>query len=355
MSMRHSSLKFLQLALGILVSLAAIVLTVRRVDIAEARLAFQEADYRWLIPAAALSVASVLCRAARWQTLFYPIHVKFGRVFGVLTIGQLITTLLPFRLGDFVRAYLVGDLERRSKIWALSTVVVERLLDIAVLVMIFVMLLPFVPIPAWAKSSVWIGGSGMLLVLLTLTLIAAQRTRAGALAQRWGRRIPVRWQQRLATLVSPAIDGLAALSNVKILIRALTWSVVAWVCGGLVMWATLIAFGFPHSFTVAMLLLVMSAVAVALPSSPGFVGVYHVVVIESLVFVVDVSHSAAASFAITTHILLFAPPVVFGLAYLWREPLILRRLLSLRRTSRHSVGERHSVEEPSGSIATIAD
>ncbi|HUG13725.1 MAG TPA: lysylphosphatidylglycerol synthase transmembrane domain-containing protein, partial [Thermomicrobiales bacterium] len=221
----------------------------------------------------------------------------------------------------------------------------ERLLDIAVLVALFVLLLPFVPIPGWAKSSVLIGGSGMLLLLGVLTVIAMQRARAAALARRWTRHVPQHWQQRFSALASPAVDGLAALGAPKVLVQALTWSVAAWLAGGLVMWATLVAFGLPHSFTIAMLLLVMSAVAVALPSSPGFVGVYHVVVIESLVFVADVSHSAAASYAVTTHILLFAPPVFFGVGYLWREPGTWARLLSLRRSSRRMNRDESVFEE----------
>src|SRR5690606_4251825 len=114
------------------------------------------------------------------------------------------------------------------KVWALSTVVVERLLDIAVLVAFFILLLPFAPIPAWAKSSVGIGGSGMLLLLALLTVIAVQRSRSSALAHRMLRRAPVRWQIRIVGLASPAVDGLAALGNLKALLQALSWSTASW-------------------------------------------------------------------------------------------------------------------------------
>jgi glycosyltransferase 2 family protein len=354
-NLQKSAIKIMQLAIGIGISAGAIILTVRRIDITEARQAFWEADFRWLIPAAILSVMSILIRAARWQTLFHPHRAPFGRVLGVFTVGQSITTLLPFRLGDFARAYLIGDLERRSKVWALSTIVVERLLDIAVLVGLFILLLPIVPIPSWAKSSVWIGGSAMLILLLALTVISMQRSRTTALARRWLRLVPQPWRQRLAALASPAVDGLSALSNPKVLLRALTWSTTAWVAGGLAMWSTLVAFRLPHSFPVAMLLLVMSAVAVALPSSPGFVGVYHAVVIESLVFVSDVSRSTAASYAVTTHILLFAPPVFIALGYLWREPQVWNRLLNMRRAPRQTKSNTRTFDEAIASAPASPD
>lgn len=101
------------------------------------------------------------------------------------------------------------------------------------------------------------------------------------------------------------------------------------------MWSVLVAFDLPHSFTNAMFLVAMSAVALAIPSSPGFVGVYHVLIVEALVLVLAVDAGAATGFALVTHVLLFVPPVVLGIAYMMIRPQVWNDLLHWRR-QRHA-------------------
>jgi uncharacterized protein (TIRG00374 family) len=326
----RSSLKRAQLAIGVLISLAALVLVATRIDLGDARAAFRDADYRWIVPAAACSFASVVFRAARWRALLFPAAIRLGRVFGILAIGQSVTALLPFRLGDVARIYLLGDLEGRSKAWALSTIVLERVLDIITLVVIMLLLLPFVPFPAWVLTAAGVGAAIVAAALAVMCAAWFGRERLTAVAPALLRLSPERWAGRLRALAVSAVDGLAVLGNPPALLRAAAWSAMAWLATGVTLWMTLAAFGIPQSFSTAMFVLVVSAIAIAVPLAPGAVGVYHAAVIEALVLVTDTSPGTAASYAVTTHVLLFLPPIVCGLGYLWREPGVLARLLALR-------------------------
>lgn len=81
----------------------------------------------------------------------------------------------------------------------------------------------------------------------------------------------------------------------------------------------LLAFDLPNSAVIAMLLLAVSAVSMVIPFSPGFVDVYHALVIETLVVFFGAASGPAASFAVTTHLLLFVPPVMIGISFMAGE------------------------------------
>ena len=102
----------------------------RGIDLIALGAALGHANYLYLLPALAVVVVTLVLRAYRWGMLFYPDRPPLlGKLFSALSIGYLISTILPARLGDVVRAALVGEGKGPRFAQALSTVVVERLLD----------------------------------------------------------------------------------------------------------------------------------------------------------------------------------------------------------------------------------
>jgi uncharacterized protein (TIRG00374 family) len=323
-------LPWLRLGAGLVVSIVAAVVVVLRVDLREVMQAFEDANYVWLVPAVVMSFLSMPVRAERWRVICYPVPLSFGRSFGILSVGASLTSLLPLRLGDVVRAYLLGELERRSKAWALATLVVERLLDLLTLLVITVVLLPFVSLPAWAAESAWIAAALAVVGVAVLCVAWFGRSVRHARVTRIARLASAGPLARVRTIVTQAVDGLAVLGQPLRLLLAVLWSGLTWITAGVVMWCTLLAFGIDSSPFVAMLLVVVSAVTVAVPLSPSAVGVFHAAVIQTLVVVSPADTATATSFAISAHLLLFAPPVICGLASVWLAPDIADRLLVLR-------------------------
>lgn len=345
-SMR-SPATWLRLALGLLVSAGAIVVVAWRADLADVRAAMSGLRYEWLLPAILLSFATIPLRTLRWQRLFHPQHVPFGRVLGILTIGQAISALAPFRLGDLARVYLLGELEHRGKAWTLATIALERLLDILTLVLILFLLVPFAPVPAWARQSALLGMA--LSVVMLGAMAVAWRFRERALARRWPS-LPVgeALVARVRALIGATVDGLAVLSAPRALGQAALSSLLIWLLSGLVLWTVMPAFGIPASLSTALLVLVVSAVAIAIPLAPGAVGVYHAAVVEALVLTTDVPPATATSYAIVTHLLLFGPPVICGLCSVWRMPVVVDWLTGLARGTRRTPAVALTSSPPAG-------
>ena len=141
-------MKNLRLLIGFTISALFLFLAFRDVHFREVGAALRDAAYWWLIPAVALLIISLLLRAVRWRLLFLPTTgLRFRNVFGALNAGYLVNTVLPARLGEVVRAVMIGQLEGVRTGHAISTVVVERVLDMLTTIAVLGLLIPFVPLP----------------------------------------------------------------------------------------------------------------------------------------------------------------------------------------------------------------
>src|SRR5215218_8457804 len=108
---RHSSLpqcgmlRNWRLWLGLAISVVFIALAVRGQNLGQVRRALGEADYRYLPFALVLYFAGVGVRALRWQALLAPVRRLSARtLFPVVVIGYMANNILPWRIGEFVRA-----------------------------------------------------------------------------------------------------------------------------------------------------------------------------------------------------------------------------------------------------------
>jgi len=102
-----------------------------------------------------------------------------------------------------------------------------------------------------------------------------------------------------------------------VLAQALGWSVASWAVSALLVYTVLRAFDVDVPFSAAVFVMCATALGMVVPSSPGYIGVFHAIAIQSLVNVFDVDRSRAASFALLQHALLYLTPIAFGGVFLW--------------------------------------
>jgi uncharacterized membrane protein YbhN (UPF0104 family) len=92
---------------------------------------------------------------------------------------------------------------------------------------------------------------------------------------------------------------------------------------------TLRAFDLNFPWHAPFLLLVLQAIGVMIPSSPGFVGTYHAVTVLGVQFY-GASKGVALSFAIVVHMVSMLPIILVGLGFLWKENLSFGQLIATR-------------------------
>ena len=306
--------------IGLLVSLGALLLALRGLQWAEVGTALRHANYFLLLPAAIVMFFSLYFRAIRWGVLFHPrTDLRVGALMGTMNIGYSVNNLLPLRVGELVRAYLIGEAERVSAVHALSTIVVERVLDVLTVVLMLILLLPFIDVPAWAATPALVAGVGFLVLAVLLATLSLARQWALAVADWCARLLPARYRTRLHEATETVMEGFGVLSKPAVLARGVGWSFASWFCSVLMMFIVQQAFDLGVGFEAAPFVVATTSLAMLVPASPGYIGTFELVAIKGLENVFDVSRSAAASYALLQHAFLYLAPLIIAAVYLWRE------------------------------------
>ena len=307
------------------------------VDLHQLVNALQNANYWFVATGVVTTLIWLLVRGMYWRTLLRE-KARYWDVFFAINEGYLLNNLLPFRLGELGRAFLLGRrLDPEGKpigFWAVfSSILIERALDMAFGVGILVTSLLFVVGGDWAKPAAIITGSAVLVGLLVMYLLARNRDWAVAQLHRYGQRYPI--LLRLGGGILPAfLTGLSVLTDAGRFLRAIGWAALNWTVSFAQYYLMLNAF-FPHvEVRWAAFALGVAALGVAAPSSPGNIGVLEGVIVAALaVFKLDYASSLA--FAITLHLIQYILSVLLGVYGLSREGETLLGLYrQLRKTKR---------------------
>lgn len=332
--------------LGVGVSAAAVALLLYRIDWGGAAEAFRTAHYGWILPGLLTSFFVMVIRAWRWRYLLRDdLQASFEGRLSATFIGFMANGLLPARMGEFVRAWCLGRREGKSKSAIFASIIVERLLDGLWILLYLVVALWVIPFPedGGAEGALWGGFSvkaglrwaGFLSLAfyagIILFLILLRLSREGALRvlEACLRSLSRRLADKAHEVLEGFIRGIYIPDSQNRAAMALFHTWLLWVVGLGGNYFTSRAFGLDLPWHAPVFFLVVQAIGVMIPSSPGFVGTFHAAAVLGARFY-GVPEGVALSFAVVVHIVSFLPVVLAGLAFLWRENLTLGRLVSTR-------------------------
>jgi glycosyltransferase 2 family protein len=315
-----------QLWIGVVFSLGFLWLALRGVDLTDTANALRRVNVLFLSLAVASYVLSIVAKAARWQLLL-AVHKapSFGRAFSIFSVGQMINSFLPAHLGEFARAYLMGEAEADSKVYVLGTVAVERMADLLFLLISLILLLSQMTLPDWLASPA--RGTALVMVILVpfFVLLAWQRNFVLRMVGWAGHLVPLAWRE---WLVQQAHLGLASLDSVRrprLLAGLFGWSLIVYLISALTNYLVFLAMGLVLPFWAALLLLVVLQIGTAVPSSPGRIGVFQYLVILTLsVFFVE--KGVALGYSIALYLVAYVPIALIGGYCFWREKITWQKL-----------------------------
>jgi len=329
------------LLLGLIFSGAALYLAFRNVPLADLRDYLGTIDFRWLAPAAATIIAAFFLRVVRWRFILKSVHpIGFWAAFHPLMIAFMMNCILPGRVGELARPVLLKKEKDVPFASGLATVAAERLFDMGLLLMLFLITVQMISIEADVVVSFGgyelnadllksiAGGSariGLLLVAgLTLLqipktrrffqkvlsnlphlLVFLNRSRRRHLSQTIRRPLN-RWIDRFAAgfdLVRSPVKLMYCL-----LLSALIWFLAAFAY-------YLVALGCPGmtvDFADITAVMVITCVFIALPSVPGYWGLWEAGGMFALALF-GISAETAAGYTLVNHAIQILPVVVIGL------------------------------------------
>jgi glycosyltransferase 2 family protein len=292
---------------GLIVSVAALAVVFSILDLRKFGQAIQQADLRFLLAGILSELLWLLARGFVWRTLLQN-KASYPDVFITISEGYLLNNILPFRLGELGRAFLIGRKAHLDFWQVIPSILIERALDLAIAVGLFLSMLPFVIGITWAKQAAIGTGIIVLIGLGAIYLLARNRQRVLGWIDQAGERASV--VNKLAgRRVAAFFDGLAIITDGRLFLRALGWEGLNWLVSILQYYLFLRAFFAAPSLLWVLFALGVGALGIAAPSSPGAIGVFEAILVGALV-VFGLDASRATAFALAVH---FSAYIVTGL------------------------------------------
>lgn len=315
--------------IGFLLTAIFLGIVARNVSWAELVEAFRSADYRLVLPAAAVTLGGYVLRTVRWQRIVSPVaSLSFGDAFSILMMGFASNNLLPARLGEFVRAYLLGRKIGTRKTYGLATIVLERVCDGVTLILLLGVVSLLMPLPGWGQevqlfSSLLFLGAALGIVLLLTQEKLTIRVLGVALHP-----FPRQLSGAILRASKTFISGLHSLKSGRVLGLVVLLSLGVWLLEASSYLLMTRAFGIWASplgqALAATFLLVVVNLGIMLPSAPGYVGTFQFFAVMAL-GVFDVPKETALAVAIASHLMQYLMVTAIGLVFFARENLAFWR------------------------------
>lgn len=307
--------------IGLLVSALLLYLAFRKVDAGQLAESLSRAEYIWLVPAFFLMLISVVFRAMRWKYLLRPItDARFVHLFSASAIGLMANNLLPARLGEIARAWVIGEKEGISKTSSFASIVVERVFDgfTVIFFLIIVLLFGRLDIPASMRNVAYAAVAFYILALVFLAMLRFNRKRAFAIVDVLTARLPAGASAKVTKLLGSFVEGLTVLKRPRDITAAALLSFLVWLPNIIVMHLVIRSFGLDIQILTLITVFIVVTFGIMIPSAPGFVGtIQYCFVIGLGLF--GVAESEALSISIVYHAGTFIPMTAAGLFCLTRE------------------------------------
>jgi uncharacterized membrane protein YbhN (UPF0104 family) len=232
-------------------------------------------------------LASCVLRSWRWGQLFYRGAPDFQTLVKGIATGQTLNLTIPFRAGDLTRVMLL----RGRRLEAAATIALEKFIDVLFIAGLCVSLPLFWNVPEWLEGPrVWALWVGLLGIGLAAGLLIPRKTRTYVKKAR--RKVPL-W------LFATLLIWTAAFSVNLFVLRALRLDLPA---------------------LAGVVLLVVMQVGVAVPSTPGKLGVFQYLAVLTL-SLFDVTKPRSLAVGLMLHLVVFAP-VALVAGFFWLSSLL---------------------------------
>jgi uncharacterized protein (TIRG00374 family) len=321
---------------------------VKDLDLVEVGRAVRHAHPGLVAAAVGVTVQTYLIRAWRWQRLLAPVgRARFRVAFRTTVIGFAATFFLPGRVGEVLRPYLLARQEGFGLLPVMATIVVERVLDLASVMLLFGVFAATTRIELGRELAGGAIAAAVVAVVLVagMAVMAGHPERLGRLATRLTRVLPGRLADVAGHFTQTFTEGLAVMRHPRHLFAAFGLSILLWLSVSAGVWLVSRAFGLALPFTGSFLVLMYLVVGVAVPT-PGGAGTFHAFYSLAMTSFFGAPVDAAGAAAIVLHAVSFVPVGLAGLVFMAQDGLTLSGLQQMRSRAAAAGTADPSVDPP---------
>ncbi|MCF6159278.1 MAG: flippase-like domain-containing protein [wastewater metagenome] len=339
--------------LGVIISIVCLWLFIRGIEWSLLKNALKDANYWPIIPTIILNILFFVARAIRWQGLIS--HIKTIPTVSLLSItciGFMANNILPARVGEVLRPFLLYKKENIRFSTSVATVIVERIFDLLALIIFTVVVIALLPHPSpnsfdtsfqISTSTVNTTGEPIVhslkkwivvfafagvLTIASLFFVIINPDSFKKVLSRLCLFLPEKYKDSILGFYDSFVYGLKILEKKVQTLWIFTLSLIIWIISAGEIYILSFSFNIHLPFVAACLIATCLALAVALPQAPGYIGVFHIAILKSL-NIFGIQSAAAQSYAIVLWLISILPSTVMGLLFLWREGISFREVVKL--------------------------
>ncbi len=305
-----------KLLIGIVFSIVFIYFSVQGIVYKDLFYGLDKARFSFLLPTVILILLVSLLRSLRFGVILSSIETVSQRIlFPINCIGFMAISLVPMRIGELVRPYLVSRNTEIPLSSALASIFIERVLDALILLSMMLIVIFNSSLPGWILKS----GYGMLftfLVLLALVFFLYFRTENALqfLSPLLGR-LPVKLRTRIESLALTFSGGFKILGNPGRLFSALCLTILIWGSLGLATYSLILFYNLPLPFIGAFAVLLITVIGISIPTAPGFLGNFQFSCMMAL-SVFHVARPSAFAFSMSYYFVVVVMNILLGMVFL---------------------------------------
>ena len=379
---RPGRLRTFQAIAGLGLSVVLLWLALRGLDLGQTWAALGDTNYWLLATAVPLYFLGVAVRGLRWQRLLLPVErIPARQAIALLIVSYTVNNVVPARMGDVMRVFLLARETGIRKSASLATVFLERLLDVLAILAVIVACTVFLHWPSPLLTALRVAAVAAIVAAGLLILVATHRSRRGlsrarimwrslaltallgillatafaefgqwipdglllplagasiallvavfgaaviardyltSLPLRLSLLLPGRLGYRIVGMSQSFVAGLQSLRSPRRLVEMAVLSMVSWIVEGLTYYVVGRSMGLDESVLIFLLTMGVINIFSALPSSPGYIGPFEFA--GKLVLVqFGIGAELAIAYLLLMHALLLLPVIVLGGVLAWRR------------------------------------
>lgn len=292
----------------------------RGVNFSEAFHQVRRARFEYVLLSVLASICIQIIRVYRWQLLVSPFVKMTGwQAWRVSSVGNLMILLLPLRLGEFARPYLMRKESQASMTSGLAAAAVERVLDGLLICFCFFVAVSQLPEGTHVPAALVLGGYAALAVFggVSILLLLAywhEERMIKILRHLLGSVAPV-FAERCATLIHSFTVGLQAMSRKHVLGSIILLTVLYWTASGLGTYWIGEALDWSLPLIAGFTVMCVLVIGVMIPAGPGMLGTYQGAIVLGL-SIFGIGSTEAAAYGVLSYSLNFLVILAFGLPFM---------------------------------------
>lgn len=295
---------FIQCAIGYLLAAAGLIWVLHDFQLGQLRSLVANLEWRWIALAVVCDVTSYLCQGARWRLLLKPLaEVSTLRATQAIYAGLFTNEILPMRLGELVRAYLVARWTAAKLVAVIPSMVVERLFDGIWLAAGIGLTAMFVPLPKDLLRAADALGTGVVVATAALAYVILRPPKT--------RRFSTGPLRLVSAVVERLLSSLQGIARTREFYLSLGGSLLLLICQAMAFWLVMLGCGLHLSFWIGVAVFLIVHLGTAIPNAPANVGTYQFFTVVGLTLF-GVDKSAATGFSLVVFLLLTLPLLVLG-------------------------------------------